>query len=79
MSTKENKEVQMYLDELTAAWRVYEATYNDPSRQLEHLDATWRCNRALEVLYSMGLAMRKDYDWSSKQRHFVILDKSTTI
>ena len=79
MSTEENEEIQVYLDTLTAAWQVYEATYNDSSRQLEHLDAVWRCNRTLETLHGAGMSMRRDFDWSVKQKRFIILDKRTTI
>ena len=78
MSTKET-EIQAHLDTLTVAWQVYEATYNDPLRQLEHLDATWRCNRTLEALHDAGMSMRRDFDWSTTQKRFVILDKRTAI
>ena len=78
MSTEEN-EVQAQLARLSEAWKTYSVTAGDPARGLEHLHATWRCNRALEALSSTGLHLWQDILWNSKQGQFVILDKSTTI
>lgn len=77
MSTKET-EIEVHLTALSSAFIIYLSTRDDRSRQLEHLDATWRCNRVLEALYGAGMTMRVQYDWDAIAQQFVILDKSTT-
>lgn len=68
-------ELDEHLRVFTKAWLDYKATYDQPERQLAHLEATARCNREIAWLWEHSLGLFTDVVWSNVAEAFVLTEK----